>query len=98
MYMNKDGCEPKLNGTERYLFCQVPRIRGFPHGDLRAEPSILGEEIHGLLRHLPFPVSADVLFASASTEIGIEQSSSVQVQHTIFKLAIQRKSFANISQ
>ena len=85
MYMNKNGCEPKPNETERYLFHQVPRIRGFLRGGLRAEPSVLGKDIHGLLRRLPFPVSAAVLFASASAGIGIEQSSSVKVQHIIFK-------------
>jgi len=53
MYMNKNGCEPKPNGIERYLFRQVPRIKGFLHGGLRAEPSVLGEEIHGLLHLLP---------------------------------------------
>jgi hypothetical protein len=73
----------------------APRIRGFLHGSLRAEPSVLGEEIHGLIRCLPFPVSADVLFALASAETGIEQSSSVKVRHIIFR---PRKSFANISQ
>jgi len=38
----------------------------------------------------PFSVSADVLFASASAEIGIEHSSSAKAQHIIFRQAVQR--------
>jgi hypothetical protein len=34
-------------------------------------------------------VFADVLFALPSAEIGIEQSSSVKVQHIIFRQAVQ---------
>ena len=41
-------------------------------------------------------MSTDVLCASSSAEIGIDQSSSVKVQHIIFKQAVQRKSFANM--
>jgi hypothetical protein len=38
----------------------------------------------------PFSVSADVLFASASAEIGIEHSSSAKAQHIIFRQVVQR--------
>jgi len=44
----------------------------------------------------PFSVSADVLFASASAEIGIEHSSSAKAQHIIFRQAVQRRTEAEI--
>ena len=40
--------------------------------------------------------SADVLFASASAEIGIEHSSSAKAQHIIFRQAVQRRTEAEI--
>jgi hypothetical protein len=53
-------------------------------------PAFWGKRSMVSLAVSTFSVSADVLFASASAEIGIDHSSSVKAQHIIFRQAIQR--------